>query len=85
MCGVSQKISGCIIGCKGTVFTLLRYNIKTSSRGRSFPPRGEPCKIRVVQLFHVFVLYLVAICYLLHEIFSPVNECMYAILQFTVT
>ena len=39
----------------------------------------------VVRLFHVIVLYLFAICYLLHELCLLVNECMYAILQFTVT
>ena len=42
----------------------------------------HPC---VVRLFHVIVLYLFAICYALHELCLSVNECMYAILQFTVT
>ena len=41
-----------------------------------------PC---VVRLFYVIVLYLFVICYLSHELCLSVNECMYAILQFTVT
>ena len=31
---------------------------------------------------HVLVLYLFAICYLLHECFLSVDECMYVMLQF---
>ena len=38
-----------------------------------------------MRLFHVIMLYLSAICFLLNELFLSVNECMYAILQFTVT
>ena len=38
-----------------------------------------------MRLFDVIVLYLFAICYLLHELFLSVDECMYAILQFIVT
>ena len=36
-----------------------------------------------MRLFHVIVLCLFAICYLLHECCLSVNGCMHAILQFT--
>ena len=42
-------------------------------------------KTCVVRLFHVIVLYLCTICYLLHECYISVSECMYAIFPFTAT
>ena len=65
--------------------TLSRYNINTVPVDVASPLEVNHVHLCVVRLFHVIVLYLFASCYLLHEIFLSVNECMYAILQFTVT
>ena len=59
--------------------TLSRYNIITvpvDVASSLEVNHVHPC---VVRLFHVIMLYLFAICYLLHELCLSVNECMYAI------
>ena len=85
MHGVSQKISSYIIGCSGTVCTLSIYNINTVPVDVASPLEVNHVNPSVVRLCHVIVLYLFAICDLLHELYLSVNECMYAILQFIVT
>ena len=75
--GVSQKISSCIRGCSGTVFTLSRYNINTVPMDVASPLEVNHVYPCVVRLFHVIVLYLFAICYLLHELcYQLMNVCM---------
>ena len=62
----------------------LKYNTNTVPVDVASPLEVNHVHPCVVRLFHVIVLYLFAICYPLHELFLSVNECMYAILQFTV-
>ena len=73
-----KRSQGCISGCSGTMFTLSSYDIKTSSRGRSFPPGGEPRKIRVLCDYFMclcFAYVLSVICYM-NVAYQLMDVCM---------
>ena len=65
--------------------TLSRYNINTVPMDVASSLEVNHVKSVCCATVSCDCALLIAICYSLHELRLSVNECMYAILQFTVT